>query len=529
MTKLYSRRRVTYEAFLRLQRSDGRRNQQKKQTRSRSPLLLCIPVIVHPVDTPPLVVLPPATTSSQKQRARTNWKNEEHFPILHDAVSSYLNDGEDTPSLALVPRQTVKDNMPRFLHLSGSLQISLEEVTRQMFYPERGYKKRLLDKEQFQLLCDTIIHRDQSNNGMSRHEVISMIMELSQSSDFKACENLFDHLIRIKALKGLKRNGRVVAGQKTSTKRLQITVEQQLRWHTTVDDALAELKRLNLPTDEFEVVNEHFIGNFDESCLLGNDGCVKVVASELKSKTEKMMDDCHASITSIRVGMASGDQGPFIFLINGKKVERKPMRDLVKNYGCPPGSVVIPSPNAFMTDAVWLSLVPFLAEGIRQMPVIRDHPDWWVAVSCDGFGSHVNVHAAHEIFSVNKIMVVKEEGDTSHVNQAYDQSVAKQDMTLMRQNLERVRRSLGFCIDQYYLIAIAIDAQKKVPKRSWVESFVKVNMHPKHRVPFYEWIKILDNRGLLVSGEKFFEKRTTLYDVMRTYYIGRWCASWCCR
>jgi hypothetical protein len=118
----------------------------------------------------------------------------------------------------------------------------------------------------------------------------------------------------------------------------------------------------------------------------------------------------------------------------------------------------------------------------------------------------------------HKILVVKEEGDTSHVNQAYDQSVAKRDKALMRQNLELVRKSLGSVnIDQYYLIAVAIDAQKRVSKQSWIESFVKVNMHPKHRVSFDEWIETLDRRGLLVSGEKFFDKRTSLYDAMREY------------
>jgi hypothetical protein len=112
--------------------------------------------------------------------------------------------------------------------------------------------------------------------------------------------------------------------------------------------------------------------------------------------------------------------------------------------------MVIPSPSAFMTDNVWLLLVPYLAQGICEMKVIRDHPEWWVAISCNGFGSHVNVLLAQDIFSHSKILVIKEEGDTSHVNQAYAQSVAKQDKLLMQQNLELARKSLGKTrIDQY--------------------------------------------------------------------------------
>jgi hypothetical protein len=199
---------------------------------------------------------------------------------------------------------------------------------------------------------------------------------------------------------------------------------------------------LNQPEADFEDVQEHFVGNFDEACLMANDGKVHVIASSEKSKTEKVMDDNRASITTLRVGMASGDQGPFIFLITGKKVEREKMKDLCKYFKCPPGSIVLPSPNAFMTNDVFLQLAPYLAAGIRAMPVVCDHSDWWVAISCDGFGSHVNVPLAQDIFSEHKIMVIKEEGDTSHVNQAYDQFVAKKDKAIMRDSLEIVRRVL---------------------------------------------------------------------------------------
>ena len=119
---------------------------------------------------------------------------------------------------------------------------------------------------------------------------------------------------------------------------------------------------------------------------MASDGVIKIVGS-LKSKTEKKMDDCRASITSVRLGNCAGDQGPFIFLTTGKTIDRQVMKDLEKNFGCPPGSLVVPSPSAFMTDEVWLKLVPTFAKGIRAMPVIKDHPGWWVAVSCDGFGS----------------------------------------------------------------------------------------------------------------------------------------------
>ena len=97
-----------------------------------------------------------------------------------------------------------------------------------------------------------------------------------------------------------------------------------------------------------------------------------------------------------------------------------------------PGSDVAMSENAYMTDAVWLEVVPKLCIGIlRQMPVIKEHPNWWCMFSLDGFGLHVNVNEAHKIFEAYKIMVVEEEGDTSQVNQAYDQLTAKEDKRLL--------------------------------------------------------------------------------------------------
>ena len=136
------------------------------------------------------------------------------------------------------------------------------------------------------------------------------------------------------------------------------------------------------------------------------------------------------------------------------------------------------TPTAYMTDNVYATIPPELADGIRNMPYICDHPNWWVVVSLDGFGSHVNVHKAQEAFFTRKILILKEEGDTSHLNQAYDQSVAKNDKAGMRANLDMLRPHIGTQLDQWYLITIAIDALKRVKATAWIESFTKVNLHP---------------------------------------------------
>ena len=78
-------------------------------------------------------------------------------------------------------------------------------------------------------------------------------------------------------LKELKGGGRLRKAQNTTTKHTQITVEQQLRRHTTLDSAIDELKRFNQPNEKFMNVIEYFIGNLYKSCLMSENGKIYVV------------------------------------------------------------------------------------------------------------------------------------------------------------------------------------------------------------------------------------------------------------
>ena len=110
-------------------------------------------------------------------------------------------------------------------------------------------------------------------------------------------------------------------------------------------------------------------------------------------------------------------------------------------------------------------------------------------------------------------MVIKEEGDTSHVCQAYDQQVEKDNKTHMRAALNMLNPVICQSMDQWYLIDIAMNAQNCIKKESCIESFKKVNMHPHTRYTFDAWIRKLDDSGFL-SAKKIFEKRNTIYDAM---------------
>ena len=71
---------------------------------------------------------------------------------------------------------------------------------------------------------------------MGRKETIELIIiNLSSTSNWKTAENHLDYLIPSKKLPELKRYGRVVAAQNTTTKRSQVVISQQLRWHCLIE------------------------------------------------------------------------------------------------------------------------------------------------------------------------------------------------------------------------------------------------------------------------------------------------------
>ena len=80
-----------------------------------------------------------------------------------------------------------------------------------------------------------------------------------------------------------------------------------------------------------------------------------------------------------------------------------------------------------------------MAPGIRSMPVIRDHLEWWICIVFEGFKSHVNVNKALQKFVANNIRSVQEEADTSYMSQLYDRAQALVDKHAPRQLLEMAK------------------------------------------------------------------------------------------
>ena len=67
-----------------------------------------------------------------------------------------------------------------------------------------------------------------------------------------------------------------------------------------------------------------------------------------------------------------------------------------------------------------------MSKGIRKLPIIQDAPpNWWVLKIADGVGTHTYSLKSMKTYAKYKVLMLKEEGNTSHVCQSYDQYDAK--------------------------------------------------------------------------------------------------------
>lgn len=351
---------------------------------------------------------------------------------------------------------------------------------------------------------------------MSRKEVLEVISSVVGCTAEQA-NNYFIYATSHEKFKLLRRSGKVCSAQKTTTSRTQVTVEQQHRWHTTIDKCWEKQEEVNQPEDEFKKLHAYFQLNLDEECVMGSEGTVKVISSIFGKKVQKNMDDFKGSISVIRVGSAAGIEGPVIFLCAGKDKRSIPNNlkgDLSKKHGLPKGSRVVCTPTAYLTDESWLKAVPYICEGIREMEIVKDHPEWLLFLTLDGFASHLQSKAYH-IFNKYNIQLVVEDGDTSQTNQAFDQMKAKEDKQNIRNLLDTHQSFSKQSLDQFSLIASCIVALKRSTRQALIDSFKRVNLHPDYRTGFAEWIKKIETQ--VVAGESFFKRRSSLYDIFSNF------------
>ena len=218
---------------------------------------------------------------------------------------------------------------------------------------------------------------------------------------------LKDHRGRIKP--------KAVKAQGTSTSRSCYTVVQQFRWHNLVEEGLNFLSEHNTGRCKkygktFGEVIDHFVVGYDEANMIANAGEFGL------RKHEKMVSDCQTSCTLGRSGSAAGDNGPTSFIMAGQRAASGYNTKMLLDNGCCNGSGLYMTENAFLTDKCWLETTPNVIRGYPNMPYIKANKDWWMMEIVDSYGSHLSSLRACQQRWDAKILLVKEEGDSSSVN-----------------------------------------------------------------------------------------------------------------
>eukprot|EP00957_Ditylum_brightwellii_P174113 13256984-Ditylum_brightwellii.AAC.1 len=97
-------------------------------------------------------------------------------------------------------------------------------------------------------------------------------------------ENYLNCLIKKQTLTKLKRKGKVVTAQSTTSDRCQISIPQQYCWHMVIANIWEDMRRKNKLVVDFRRLQPHFQLNFDKTCFICCEGTLCAVASADKAK-----------------------------------------------------------------------------------------------------------------------------------------------------------------------------------------------------------------------------------------------------
>ena len=218
------------------------------------------------------------------------WKAPENARALARAVNACL-DSEDPKKVTgqiIVPWGTLNRDIEKEReHRKYATHCAIYGDVE----PEPKNKSALLTTENYRNFIQRIIKmRDKNNNGMSRAEVISLTMTLTDASRIQAT-NHYSYLRQCKMFPELKNHGKTQHAQRTKPKRRNMNTEKLLRQHGTIDEALEEQQRVNYYDPKFSELQDHFMMNNDGSLVVASNGNPRVVGSANTLKHEIITDD----------------------------------------------------------------------------------------------------------------------------------------------------------------------------------------------------------------------------------------------
>jgi len=351
----------------------------------------------RPVQTPQELNLEKLAKRKTK-RSRLSFKEgTDEYKVLDQVIKCWLaKEGEYWPGQSVGTREYLRhiEAKAHGLIKKDTLAPYLRKKNPKVLgEAKRGRKGHMTPMEE-EVLIGTVMIADRINDGDVRKVVLEKVAvlkpELSRNQQQQAWRTASAHARQEGHLKQTQ-----VKSQATTTARSACTVEQQWRWHQLINHVDDEHRKLNVSDDtgvDFMEVEAAFKVNGDEEGLLAcaNDG-IKAYGCGSRDKHEKNTQDSRDSISLFKCGSAAGWSGPTIFLLKGKKAPVGLDSAYLVNHGGAPGSDVHMTQNAYMSKEAWegggvgsgdgddVGISRKIAAGIRKMPVIIDHPDWWAS------------------------------------------------------------------------------------------------------------------------------------------------------
>jgi hypothetical protein len=181
----------------------------------------------------------------KRPAGNTNWALPENQAVLAPAVKGWLDGTAKKEGRSMVA-WCLQHSTEEVLLKKGtfSMYVTANESKRLKLVEDGGRevgKPASLDKQDAQLLTDVIRRSDRGNEPKSLPQIVDIIQELNPALDRKAARHAFT---TVQSKRPDELTGKVKA-HATTTARSAITVPQQFRWHTLIDDTYAESVRLN--------------------------------------------------------------------------------------------------------------------------------------------------------------------------------------------------------------------------------------------------------------------------------------------
>ena len=195
-------------------------------------------------------------------------------------------------------------------------------------------------------------------------------------------------------------------------KRSTITVAHQFHWNTTFEAGLKKLHELktgqcNLTGKTFGELIRKLIVVGDKICMHASPGHLNVIGSTEQNNNYKILHNYCCSIKMYRTGSVTYNTGPPIFILGIESILSRFNDKLLNKKVAKQGSTIIMTLTDFVTEETWKTMTQSLVKELLEMPIVKENPQWWMLQISNGFGPHLLLLSAMEIWHDNKILSMK--------------------------------------------------------------------------------------------------------------------------